>query len=54
MEIPKHVKHWNILKLEVEKLGINYEEFVEDCRISSLHKEFLSKYNFDKSMIWLF
>ena len=54
MDIPKNIKHYDFKRVIIENIVDNYYVFIEDCRISTIHKQFLNTYNLDKSIIWLF
>ena len=52
--IPKHIKHYDFKRVIIKNIVEDYDTFIEDCRISTLHKQFLNNYNLDRNIIWLF
>ena len=54
MEIPKNIKHYDFKKVIIENIVENYDTFMEDCRVKSLHSNFLNKYKLDNIINWYF
>ncbi len=54
IEIPKNIKHYNFIKQIVEQYVENYDAFIEDIRIKTIHSIFLEKYNLNNCINWTF
>jgi hypothetical protein len=54
IEIPKHIKQYNFNKQIIEQFVGNYDDFMENVRIKTIHSLFLDKYNLNSYVIWNF
>jgi hypothetical protein len=56
LDIPTHIKHYDFKKVIVQSIlgDLDYDNFIEYCRVSDLHSKLLNKYNLNNHINWYF
>ena len=54
MDIPKRIKHYDFKRVIIENIVENYDDFMESCRVNSVHLQFLDKYSLNNYINWYF